>query len=85
MQLDKLNAYGCERIFEEKKSGASRQERAALREALSYIRDGDQLVITRLDRLARSDLDLAQITREIQTKSVDLVVLDQSIDTSSPT
>jgi DNA invertase Pin-like site-specific DNA recombinase len=43
------------------------------------------LVITRLDRLARSVLDLTQITREIEAKQVDLIVLDQSIDTSSPT
>jgi DNA invertase Pin-like site-specific DNA recombinase len=42
-------------------------------------------VITRLDRLARSVLDLTQITREIEAKHVDLIVLDQSIDTSSPT
>jgi DNA invertase Pin-like site-specific DNA recombinase len=43
------------------------------------------LVITRLDRLARSVLDLTQITKEIEAKQVDLIVLDQSIDTSSPT
>jgi DNA invertase Pin-like site-specific DNA recombinase len=42
-------------------------------------------VITRLDRLARSVLDLTQITREIEAKQVDLIVLDQAIDTSSPT
>jgi DNA invertase Pin-like site-specific DNA recombinase len=42
-------------------------------------------VITRLDRLARSVLDLTQITKEIEAKQVDLIVLDQSIDTSSPT
>ena len=63
----------------------SRDEREALRQALTFIREGDQLVITRLDRLARSVLDLSQITAEIAAKKVDLVVLDQSIDTGSPT
>ena len=51
----------------------------------TFIREGDPLVITRLDRLARSVLDLSQITAEIAAKKVDLVVLDQSIDTGSPT
>ena len=85
VQFDKLTAAGCERIFEEKKSGGSRHEREALAQALTFIREGDQLVITRLDRLARSVLDLSQITAEIAAKKVDLVVLDQSIDTGSPT
>jgi DNA invertase Pin-like site-specific DNA recombinase len=85
VQLDKLNAAGCDRIFEEKRSGGTRAERLELKNALTYIREGDQLVITRLDRLARSVLDLTQITKEIESKQVDLIVLDQSIDTSSPT
>jgi DNA invertase Pin-like site-specific DNA recombinase len=84
-QLAKLGAAECDRSFEEKKSGASRKERAALAETLSFIREGDQLVITRLDRLAHSVLDLSQITAEIAAKKVDLVVLDQHIDTDSPT
>ena len=95
IQLDKLNRHGCDRIFEEKRSGGGslgghaakrwRDEREALAQALTFIREGDQLVITRLDRLARSVLDLSQITAEIAAKKVDLVVLDQSIDTGSPT
>lgn len=52
---------------------------------MTFIREGDQFVVTRLDRLARSVLDLSQITAEIAAKKVDLVVLDQSIDTGSPT
>jgi DNA invertase Pin-like site-specific DNA recombinase len=85
IQLGKLHAAGCNKVFEEKKSGASRKERAALANALAFIREGDQFVITRLDRLARSVLDLSQIVAEIAAKKVDLVVLDQSIDTRSPT
>ena len=77
-------AHGCDRIFEEKRSGASRQERDALREALMFMREGDEFTVTRLDRLARSVRDLSQIAAEIADKQVDLVVLDQSIDTGSP-
>ena len=77
-------AHGCDRIFEEKRSGASRKERDALREALTFMREGDEFTVTRLDRLARSVRDLSQIAAEIADKKVDLVVLDQSIDTGSP-
>ena len=69
-------AHGCDRIFEEKRSGASRKERDALREALTFMRDGDEFTVTRLDRLARSVRDLSQIAAEIADKKVDLVVLD---------
>ena len=77
-------AHGCDRIFEEKRSGASRKERDALLEALTFMREGDEFTVTRLDRLARSVRDLSQIAAEIADKKVDLVVLDQSIDTGSP-
>ncbi|MGL4396279.1 MAG: recombinase family protein [Hyphomicrobium sp.] len=72
-------------MFEEKKSGATKSARQELETALTFIREGDQFVVTRLDRLARSVLNLTQITQEIAAKHVDLVVLDQAIDTSSPT
>lgn len=49
------------------------------------MREGDQFVVTRLDRLARSVLDLTQIALGMAGKRVDLVVLDQAIDTTSPT
>lgn len=60
-------------------------QRPELRAALSFMREGDQFMVTRLDRLARSVLDLTQIAQEFAAKSVDLVVLDQAIDTSTPT
>ena len=77
-------AHGCDRLFEEKRSGASRKERDALREALTFMREGDEFTVMRLDRLARSVRDLSQIAAEIADKKVDLVVLDQLIDTGSP-
>ena len=82
VQLDKLQ--NCDRIFQEKKSG-THQKRPQLKECLDYIREGDTLVITRLDRLARSTLHLCQISELLMKKKVNLQVLDQNIDTSNAT
>ena len=83
VQLDKLKQ--CDKLFSEKKSATSTNGRTALKDCLNYLREGDQLIITRLDRLARSVLDLTQITHDLQQRNIDLVVIDQSIDTSTPT
>ena len=77
--------YGCEKIFTEKKSGASKQGRLKLNESLAFIREGDELVVTRLDRLARSVRDLINITSDLQSRKISFVVLDQQIDTTTPT
>lgn len=82
IQLGKLK--DCHKIFQEKKSGASDQ-RAALKTCLEYVREGDTLVVTRLDRLARSTLHLCQIAAALERKGVSLKVLDQNIDTGSAT
>ncbi|OZO45476.1 resolvase, partial [Pseudomonas fluorescens] len=55
------------------------------KECLNYVRAGDQLMVTRIDRLARSTLHLCQIAEPLKQKGVDLVVLDQNIDTSDAT
>ncbi len=52
---------------------------------MNYVRDGDVFVVTKLDRLARSVLELMQITQALQDKQCDLQVLDQELDTSTPT
>ena len=84
-QREKLGADGCEKIFEEQVSGA-KKDRPELALALDFAREGDVIVVTKLDRLARSSFHLAQIAEGLQTKKVDLVVLDQSgIDTTKPT
>ena len=83
VQLDKLKQ--CDKLFSEKKSATSTNGRTALKDCLNYLREGDQLIITRLDRLARSVLDLTQITHDLQQRNIDLVVIDQCIDTSTPT
>jgi DNA invertase Pin-like site-specific DNA recombinase len=82
VQLDKLRQ--CDKIFQEKKSGAS-DVRPTLQACLGYVREGDILVVTRLDRLARSTLHLCQVAAELARKQVHLQVLDQHIDTSDAT
>ena len=82
VQLDKLAQ--CHKLFQEKQSGAS-DARPQLRACLEYVREGDTLVVTRLDRLARSTLHLCQIAAELARKQVHLHVLDQQLDTSDAT
>ena len=82
VQLSKLQH--CEKIFQEKRSGAS-STRPRLRACLEYVREGDALVVTRLDRLARSTLHLCQIADELERKRIDLQVLDQNINTADAT
>lgn len=85
-QLAKLKAEGCEEIFSEKQSGKSADNREQLQAALKFARKGDVLVITKLDRLARSMGDLWQIVRELDGKGVGFKVLDQAgMDTTTPT
>jgi DNA invertase Pin-like site-specific DNA recombinase len=82
VQLDKLKF--CTKIFQEKISGTS-TKRPRLQACLEYVREGDTLVVTKLDRLARSTMDLCLIANELQRKEVNLKVLDQNIDTSDAT
>lgn len=82
VQREKLG--DCDKLFEEKRSGTT-DPRPQLKQCLDYVRDGDQLIVTRIDRLARSTLHLCQIAETLSEKGVDLVVLDQNIDTSDAT
>ncbi len=61
------------------------RSRPQLKQCLNYVREGDQLIVIRIDRLARSTLHLCQIAETLRDKGVDLVVLDQNIDTSDAT
>ena len=81
VQLDKLSH--CEKVFQEKKSGRT-DNRAELQNCLTYLRDGDTLVITKLDRLGRSVRDLLNIINQLEKNNVSFQVLDQQIDTSTP-
>lgn len=82
LQLDKLQH--CDKVFQEKKSSTT-GKLPRLADCLEYIREGDTLVVTRLDRLARSTLHLCQIAAELERKQTHLQVIDQSIDTSGAT
>ncbi len=87
IQIEALTSAGVarEHLYLEKASGRKRQGRAALEDLLGRgIRKGDTLVCTRLDRLARSTRDLLQISETLEQKGVNLKVLEQPIDTSSP-
>ena len=84
VQRDQLLAAGCTRIFEEKRSGQSQDGREQLALALDYVRDGDVLIVTRLDRLARSITDLRQIVDRLTAKEVGFRALQQGdLDTST--
>jgi DNA invertase Pin-like site-specific DNA recombinase len=78
-----LESAGCMMIFAEKKSGTRRDGRTELRVLLECVREGDTVVITRIDRLARSMRDLQNIVQELKEKGVTLKATEQPIDTGS--
>jgi DNA invertase Pin-like site-specific DNA recombinase len=82
-QIRDLEAQGCERIFREQVSSVA--ERPQLAAAIDYLRDGDSLVVTKLDRLARSISDLMRILDAVQQRGARLCVLDLgSLDPETP-
>jgi DNA invertase Pin-like site-specific DNA recombinase len=83
LQVDALEAAGCERIFEDHASG-SREDRPNLAACLDYLRDGDTLVIWKLDRLGRSLPHLLQIAGQFQDRGVQLVITTMGVDTRTP-
>jgi DNA invertase Pin-like site-specific DNA recombinase len=82
-QIDKLTAAGCEIIRSEKVSGTSRANRTELATLLDFLRPGDELWITRIDRLARSVRDLADIVADLKARGVTLRATEQPIDAST--
>ncbi|WP_233586859.1 recombinase family protein [Legionella sp. km772] len=83
IQLEVLKSAGCKKIFSEKKSGTSKKDRTALDECMEYIREGDTLVVTRIDRLTRSILDLQNLLHYLKKKEIHLKALEQPVDTSN--
>ena len=83
IQLATLAQAGAERVFSEKVSGSSRDGRAQLEEAIAFCREGDTLIVTRLDRFARSAKDALMLLEELDRKKVAFRCLQQPIDTSS--
>jgi DNA invertase Pin-like site-specific DNA recombinase len=82
-QLAELGKINVERIFSEQVSAIG--ERKGLEEALDFCREGDTFVVSKLDRLARSVIHLAQIVDRLQRKKVSLRILNLNLDTSTPT
>lgn len=78
-----LKTAGVEKLFSERVS--SQGQRPELRAAIDFTREGDVLVVTKLDRLARSMGDLVDITKALEAKKVSLVILNMNLDTSTPT
>ena len=82
-QIEILKKFGVEKVFVETASGTSTKGRDKLKECLEFVREGDELVITRIDRLARSILDLQVIVKELNDKGVTLTATEQPIDTKT--
>jgi len=82
-QIEALKKVGCDKIFAEKKSASSTKSRRQLEECLHYLREGDTLVITRIDRLARSLRDLQNLVHDLKNKRIELKATEQPIDTST--
>lgn len=82
-QHDALNAASCDQVYIDEASGALASRPELDKALLSANRAGDQLVVTKLDRLGRSLEHLIALAKQLQERGVDLVVLDQGIDTST--
>ena len=82
-QVAELKAAGCERVYQEEVSSVDSQ-RLELENALDYIREGDILVVKKLDRLARSVADTVDIQKRLEAKNAGLSILDMQVDTSTP-
>jgi len=85
VQIDALRDFGCEenRIYSEKVSGKSTQGRDELESALSSLREGDEFVVTRIDRCSRSIVDLRRIVERVEGSGAKFVAVEQNIDTTT--
>lgn len=84
-QVRDLTAAGCEKVFQEQVSSVDVAHREQLAHALEFIREGDTLVVTKLDRLARSVAHLMTILDTLKAKKSELRILSMGIDTGTPT
>lgn len=84
-QLRDLEAVGCEKVYKEQVSSVDVRKRLELERAIDQLRDGDSLIVTKLDRLARSVPHLLELLETILGKQASLRILDMNIDTSTPT
>ena len=82
-QIAALTTAGCGMVRREQKSGASLEDRAELKTILDFIHPGETLVVTRIDRLARSMRDLQVIVARLKEKGAHLAATEQPVDTST--
>lgn len=83
VQLSKLDAHGCEKIFQGKQSGASVRNEEKLKELIDFIREGDEVIVTRLDRLGRSLKSILMAIESIHKKGACLNIIDGSLNTKN--
>ena len=83
LQLDALNKAGCSVIFQEKASGASRRGRKELERCLDSLKNGDVLIVYKIDRIARSLFDLLDILRQLERQGATIKSLTEPIDTTN--
>ncbi len=79
-----LTKASCVKVFIDEGAGRELAKRPRLDAALEFLREGDTLVITKLDRLGRSLKNLIELAGDLEKRGVDLLVIDQNIDTTSP-
>lgn len=85
IQEEALKAAGCHRVWSEKTSGTTTDGRTELESVLEFLREGDTLMVTRIDRLARSMRDLQNIVHDLKVRGIHLKATEQAaIDTSTP-
>ena len=84
-QVDDLTAYGVDKLFIDKGVSGKHASRPELDKALAYLREGDVFVITRMSRAMRSLKDMLALAEDLRKRGIDLVVLKQNIDTTTPT
>src|SRR5699024_4114235 len=82
-QLDMLEDAGCIKIFSEKVSG-KKTDRTELENCLDYMRDGDTLVITKLDRLGRTTKQLIELSTDLEKRGIDLEIINMNVTTKDP-
>lgn len=83
LQTQALEKANCDRIFSDKMSG-TRSDRPGLHEAMSHLREGDTLVVWKLDRLGRSVKGLVDLVTELETRKIHFASITDQIDTSTP-
>ncbi|MEP9408590.1 recombinase family protein [Peribacillus frigoritolerans] len=82
LQLDALNKYGVDEIFQEKMTG-TRKDRPKLEEMIKFLREGDKVVVYKLDRISRSTKHLIELTEQFEKLGVHFVSIQDNIDTST--